>query len=143
MKKYWIWTDGASKGNPGKSGVGYLIRDENGAETEFSAHEPHSTNNKMELTAAILALAAITEPSEVVLTTDSEYVKNGITKWIHGWKKNGWKNAKRQPVKNKDLWVLLDEHASRHQMEWCWVKAHNDDPENERVDTLASDACYE
>lgn len=142
MSKYYIWSDGACKGNPGPGGIGYLIRDEFGNEQVAGIHEPDTTNNRMELTAAILAIAAITEPAHIVLTTDSNYVKQGITEWIHNWKKKNWKTAQGKPVKNQDLWVILDQLVQNHTMEWCWVKGHSKDPENDRVDKLASDACY-
>lgn len=142
MRHYYIFTDGACKGNPGPGGIGYIIRAPDGCETEFSAHEPHTTNNRMELTAAILGLAAITEPSHITITTDSQYVKNGITQWIHGWKKKNWKTAQGKPVKNQDLWVALDSVIQQHTITWCWVKGHSDDLMNDRVDKLASDACY-
>lgn len=142
MNKYQVWTDGACKGNPGPGGAGYLILSPDGNETEFAAHEPHTTNNRMELTAPILALASLPDNATVVLTTDSQYVKNGITQWIHNWRKKKWKNAKGQPVKNQDLWVLLDQQVKRVNVEWEWVKGHSDDYYNDKVDKLASDASY-
>ena len=105
-----------------------------------SGAEPHTTNNRMELRAALEGLIALKRPSVVCLTTDSQYVRQGITSWISGWKRNGWKTAAKQPVKNQDLWVLLDAENSRHQIEWCWVKGHSGHPENERVDAAANDA---
>jgi len=132
-----IFTDGACKGNPGPGGWGVVMR-WNGEERELAGGEIETTNNRMELTAAIMALNALKRPCNVTLTTDSVYVMDGITKWIHGWKKNGWRNASRQPVKNVDLWQALDEAAARHEIEWFWVKGHDGHPENERADELAS-----
>lgn len=110
----------------------------NGEERELAGGEIETTNNRMELTAAIMALNALKRPCNVTLTTDSVYVMDGITKWIHGWKKNGWRNASKQPVKNVDLWQALDEAVARHEVEWLWVKGHDGHPENERADELAS-----
>lgn len=138
MKKVEIFTDGACKGNPGPGGWGALLR--YGAnEKELSGGEADTTNNRMELTAAIKALAALKSPCEVDLYTDSSYVRDGMTKWIHGWMKKGWKTAAKKPVANADLWQALVAEAARHQMRWHWVKAHAGHPENERVDKLASD----
>ncbi|MEQ9662129.1 MAG: ribonuclease HI [Parasphingopyxis sp.] len=135
-----IFTDGACKGNPGPGGWGALIR--YGAhEKELSGGEPETTNNRMELLAAIRALEALTRPSTVRITTDSVYVRDGITKWIHGWRRNGWKTAAKKPVKNADLWQELVEAAAPHDIEWAWVKGHAGHPENERADRLASDAA--
>ena len=135
-----IFTDGACKGNPGPGGWGALIR--SGArERELSGGENPSTNNRMELMAAIEALNALTKPCRVELTTDSNYVREGITKWIHGWRKNGWKTADRKPVKNAELWQALLEASARHQMSWHWVKGHAGHPENERADLLACAAA--
>jgi ribonuclease HI len=137
--KVEIFTDGACSGNPGPGGWGAMVRI--GSVTrELSGGDPHTTNNKMELTAAIEALKCLPEGSTAVLTTDSQYVKNGITSWINTWKKNGWKNAARQPVKNADLWRELDQLNQRHSVQWCWVRGHNGHAENERCDQLARDA---
>ena len=135
-----IATDGACKGNPGPGGWGALIR--SGAhEKELSGGETPSTNNRMELMAAIRALEALNKPCRVTLSTDSKYVMDGLTKWIKGWLKNGWKTADRKPVKNADLWQELLTAAEPHRIEWKWVKGHNGHPDNERADKLASDAA--
>ncbi|MCA1951789.1 MAG: ribonuclease HI [Hyphomicrobiales bacterium] len=131
-----IWTDGACSGNPGPGGWGALLR-YGGTERELSGGEMLTTNNRMELMAAIEALNALKRPCTVVLTTDSQYVRNGITAWIHGWKRNGWKTADRKPVKNAELWQALDEAVRRHQVEWRWIKGHAGHAENERADALA------
>lgn len=143
MKTYRVYTDGSCLGNPGPGGIGYLVINPDGSEREQSAHAAHTTNNQMELTAAILAIASFDEPSHIILTTDSNYVKNGITQWIHNWKRNGWKTAQRKPVKNGDLWKLLDAEVYDrcHKVEWHWVKGHSKHPENERVDKLAQDGA--
>jgi ribonuclease HI len=131
-----IWTDGACSGNPGPGGWGALLRF--GETTrEVSGAEPLTTNNRMELQAAIGALNALKRPCRVVLTTDSQYVKGGITGWIHGWKRNGWKTADKKPVKNVDLWQALEEAVKRHEIEWRWIKGHAGHAENERADELA------
>ena len=140
MKRVEIFTDGACKGNPGPGGWGALLR-MGKHEKELSGSDPHTTNNRMELTAAIKALDALIEPCEVVLHTDSKYVMDGITRWVHGWKKNGWKTASRKPVQNVELWHDLIEVTGRHKVEWVWVKGHDGHPENERVDRLASEAA--
>ncbi len=140
MKTVEIYTDGACKGNPGPGGWGALLR-MGGHEKELSGAEADTTNNRMELTAAIRGLEALREPCEVTLYTDSTYVIDGITKWIHGWKKKGWKTASRKPVLNAELWRDLDLLRSRHDVSWHWVKGHAGHPENERVDQLASDAA--
>jgi len=132
-----IYTDGACKGNPGPGGWGALLTCD-GKEREMFGGEPSTTNNRMELTAVIEALAALTRPSRVVLHTDSQYVQKGITEWIHGWKKKGWKTAARAPVKNVDLWMKLDELAARHHVDWRWVKGHAGHDGNERADELAN-----
>lgn len=139
-KKVELFTDGACKGNPGPGGWGAILR-MGRHEKELSGSDPETTNNRMEMTAAIMALRALTEPCDVLLHTDSRYVIDGITKWVHGWKRNGWKNASRKPVRNADLWHELIEAAARHQVEWEWVKGHDGHPENERADRLASDAA--
>ncbi|MFM9898376.1 ribonuclease HI [Sphingorhabdus sp.] len=140
MKQLEIFTDGACKGNPGPGGWGAVIR-YGKHEKEISGGDPDTTNNRMELSATIQALKILIEPCEVKLHTDSRYVIDGITKWIHGWQRNGWKNASKQPVSNSDLWHDLIEATARHQVEWIWVKGHNGHPENERADRLASDAA--
>ncbi|WP_052134818.1 ribonuclease HI [Sphingomonas sp. 37zxx] len=135
-----IATDGACKGNPGPGGWGALIRF-GATEKELSGGEAQSTNNRMELMAAIEGLNALTKPCRVTLSTDSRYVMDGLTKWIHGWRKNGWKTAARQPVKNAELWQALLAAAAPHRVEWKWVKGHAGHPDNERADKLASDAA--
>ena len=135
-----IATDGACKGNPGPGGWGALIRFGT-AEKELSGGEPMTTNNRMELTAAIEALNALTKPCVVTLSTDSRYVMDGLTKWIHGWRRNGWRTADKKPVKNAELWQALVLAAERHQVSWKWVKGHAGHPDNERADRLASDAA--
>lgn len=134
-----IFTDGACKGNPGPGGWGALMRFK-GVEKSLSGYEPHTTNNRMELMAAIESLKALTRPCSVNLTTDSEYLRKGITEWMVKWKKNGWKTAAKEPVKNADLWQLLDNEAKRHQVKWHWVKGHAGHPENEAADQLANAA---
>lgn len=135
--KVEIYTDGACKGNPGAGGWGALLRF-GSAEKELFGGELNTTNNRMELLAAIEALNALTRPCEVVLTTDSQYVKNGLNSWMAGWKKNGWRTASKQPVKNKELWQALDEACGRHKIEWRWVKGHAGHPGNEKADELAN-----
>jgi ribonuclease HI len=137
MKKVEIFTDGACRGNPGPGGWGALLRC-NGREKTLHGGEPHTTNNRMELRAAIEALTALTEPCEVALTTDSEYVRRGITEWIERWRKNGWRTAAKKPVMNADLWQLLDEQSRRHRVHWHWVKGHSGHSENEIADALAN-----
>ena len=136
-KTVTLYTDGACKGNPGKGGWGVLMR-YGSHEKELFGGEAHTTNNRMELTAIIQGLAALKRPCAVVIYTDSQYVKNGMEKWIHGWKKNGWKTAAKQPVKNKDLWQQLDQLAAQHQIQWQWVRGHAGHAENERADALAN-----
>ena len=131
-----IFTDGACSGNPGPGGWGAILRIGD-HEKELHGGEANSTNNRMELTAAIEALRALTRPCQVVLTTDSVYVKDGITKWIHGWLKNGWKTAAKKPVKNAELWQELWQEVQRHQVDWRWIKGHAGHDENERADALA------
>ncbi len=135
-----IATDGACKGNPGPGGWGALIR-MGAREKEISGGEKLTTNNRMELLAAIRGLQALNRPCRVTLVTDSVYVKDGITKWIHGWQRNNWRTAAKQPVKNVELWQELLEAVKPHRIEWTWVKGHAGDPDNERADTLASDAA--
>jgi len=137
LKKVEIFTDGACRGNPGPGGWGALLRYA-GKEKKLHGGTPDTTNNRMELTAAIEALAVLKEPCEVVLTTDSQYVRMGITQWLQGWKAKGWRTASKQPVKNVDLWQALDEQAQRHRIEWRWVKGHSGHRENEIADALAN-----
>ena len=134
-----LFTDGACQGNPGPGGWGVLLR-YGGVEKELSGAEPATTNNRMELTAVIRGLEALKRPCRVLVTTDSQYVRNGITDWIRRWRRNGWRTADRQPVKNSDLWRRLDEVAASHEVEWHWVKGHAGHPENERADRLATAA---
>jgi len=131
-----IHTDGACSGNPGPGGWGAVLRYQ-GKSRELSGGEVETTNNRMEMMAAIQALEALTRPSTVNLHTDSTYLRDGITKWIHAWKKRGWKTASKKPVKNVDLWQRLEEAMARHEVEWRWVKGHAGHPENERADALA------
>jgi ribonuclease HI len=132
-----IYSDGACKGNPGPGGWGALLR-YGKHEKQLYGGEAQTTNNRMELTAVIRGLQALKRPSKVTIVTDSQYVKNGITQWIHNWKRNGWRTSGKQPVKNADLWRLLDKEVSRHQVEWRWVKGHSGHPENELADQLAN-----
>ena len=137
MKKVEAFTDGACRGNPGPGGWGVLLRF-GGHEKELSGGESHTTNNRMELSAAIEALKALSQTCHVTLTTDSTYVRDGITQWVSQWKANGWKTAAKKPVKNQDLWMALDEQCQRHAVDWQWVKGHAGHPENERADQLAN-----
>ena len=136
-KTVYLYTDGSCKGNPGPGGWGVLMR-YGSHEKELFGGEAQTTNNRMELSAVIEGLAALTRPCRVVICTDSQYVKNGMEKWIHGWKRNGWKTAAKQPVKNAELWQRLDSLAAQHQIEWQWVRGHTGHPENERADELAN-----
>jgi ribonuclease HI len=131
-----IFTDGACSGNPGPGGWGAVLRYK-GTEKELSGGERATTNNRMEMKAAIMALETLKRPSKVELHTDSTYLRDGIMKWIHGWKRNGWKTAAKQPVKNVDLWQRLELAIERHDVTWHWVKGHAGHPENERADALA------
>lgn len=131
-----IFTDGACSGNPGPGGFGALLRTQ-GQEKEVSGFEAQTTNNRMELMAAIAALECLKRPCQIILTTDSEYVRKGITEWLPGWKRKNWLTASKQPVKNVDLWQRLEQAAGMHQIDWRWVKGHNGHVENERVDALA------
>lgn len=140
MKHVEIFTDGACKGNPGPGGWGALIR-YGKHEKEICGGEEDTTNNRMELTAAIQALKLLIEPCEILLHTDSKYVLDGITRWVEGWQRNGWKNASKQPVRNADLWHELINATARHEIEWHWVKGHAGTPGNERADQLASAAA--
>jgi ribonuclease HI len=137
MKEVVIYTDGACKGNPGPGGWGALLQS-GGHEREIFGGEPHTTNNRMELTAVIRALQALTASCPVAIHTDSQYVKNGIETWIHGWRRNGWKTADRKPVKNADLWRELAALAAGHAVSWHWVRGHADNPGNLRADALAN-----
>jgi len=137
LSKIEIFTDGACRGNPGPGGWGALLR-AGKHQKELFGGEKETTNNRMELMAAIKALEAVKQPSVIALTTDSQYVRKGITEWITGWKKKGWINSQRKPVKNADLWKLLDEQNQRHQVAWHWVKGHSGHPENEKADDLAN-----
>jgi len=132
-----IYTDGACRGNPGPGGWGALLR-YGDKEKELFGGEPQTTNNRMELTAVIRALEALNRQVSARVTTDSIYVRNGITQWIHNWKRNGWRTADKKPVKNADLWQALDQLVQQHEIEWHWVKAHNGHAENERADQLAN-----
>ena len=141
MTELLAYTDGACSGNPGPGGWGALMIARDGTEVlkerELKGGEAQTTNNKMELMAAIAALEALDRASNITVVTDSNYVKNGITSWIHGWKRNGWKNAAKKPVANADLWKRLDEAQARHTVSWKWVKGHAGHAENERADELA------
>ena len=135
-----IYTDGACKGNPGPGGWGALLI-KGGTEKELFGGEPLTTNNRMELTAVIRALSALKRSCEVDVYTDSQYVRQGIMAWIHNWKRNGWKTADKKPVKNADLWEVLDTLAAQHSVTWHWVKGHADNPGNLRADALANRGC--
>ena len=135
-KRVEIFTDGACSGNPGPGGWGAILR-YNGSVKEMSGGEADTTNNRMELMAAIQALDALKQACKVDLFTDSVYVRDGIGKWIHGWKKNGWRTADKKPVKNAELWQALDAARGRHEVTWHWIKGHAGHPENERADELA------
>lgn len=141
MAELFAWTDGACSGNPGPGGWGVLLRALDGAaivkERELQGGEADTTNNRMELMAAIRALEVLERPSTLTLITDSAYVKNGVTSWIHGWKRNGWKTSANKPVANAELWQRLDAAQARHSVTWKWIKGHAGHPENERADELA------
>ncbi|MCU4652561.1 ribonuclease HI [Roseibacterium sp. SDUM158016] len=141
MPELFAYTDGACSGNPGPGGWGALLQAKDGEtvlkERELNGGEADTTNNRMELLAAIAALEALERPSKITVVTDSAYVKGGITAWLHSWKRNGWKTMSRKPVKNEDLWRRLEEAAARHDVTWEWVKGHAGHPENERADELA------
>jgi ribonuclease HI len=136
MKKVEIFTDGACSGNPGPGGWGVLLR-YNDTEKQLYGGEPETTNNRMELMAAIKALQALKQSCEIDLYTDSQYLRKGITEWIHNWKRNGWRNSNKKPVKNSDLWQQLDTEVLRHKISWHWVEGHSGHPENELADELA------
>jgi ribonuclease HI len=140
MDKVEIFTDGACKGNPGPGGWGAWLK-AGDHEKEICGGEANTTNNRMELMAVIEALTALTRPCKVVLHTDSQYVQTGISEWIHGWKKRGWRTAAKEPVKNADLWQALDAAQARHQVEWRWVRGHVGHVGNERADQLANRGC--
>ncbi len=141
MPELFAYTDGACSGNPGPGGWGVLLQAKEGdrvvRERELKGGEPDTTNNRMELLAAISALEGLSRPSEITVVTDSAYVKNGVTQWIHGWKRNGWRTAGKKPVKNAELWQRLDTAQARHKVRWEWIKGHAGHPENERADELA------
>ena len=137
MRHVEIFTDGACRGNPGPGGWGAILRS-SGREREIYGSEPETTNNRMELTAAIRALEALRQRCKISLYTDSQYVSQGITEWLANWKKRSWRTADRKPVKNQDLWMRLDELAAIHDIEWHWVRGHDGHPENERADALAN-----
>ncbi|MGR3805270.1 ribonuclease HI [Marinibacterium profundimaris] len=141
MAEIFAYTDGACSGNPGPGGWGVLLQAKDGETVkktrELSGGEAATTNNRMELMAAITALETLGKPSKITVVTDSAYVKNGVTGWIHGWKRNGWKTSAKKPVKNVELWQRLDEAQARHDVTWKWVKGHAGHPENERADELA------
>ena len=142
MNKVEIFTDGACKGNPGPGGWGAILR-YGTAEKEIYGSSKNTTNNIMELTAVIESLKNLKKPCELIITTDSKYVKNGITEWIHNWKKNGWRTAAKKEVKNKELWIELDSLIQIHSISWDWVKGHSGHPENDRADLLANVAIEE
>ena len=142
VTELFAFTDGGCSGNPGPGGWGVVLQAVRGGEVvkerELSGGAPETTNNRMELTAAIEALAALRTPSDITIVTDSTYLRDGITGWIHGWKRNGWKTAAKKPVKNDDLWKRLDAATEGHAIEWVWVKGHSGNPGNERADALAN-----
>ena len=142
MNKVEIFTDGACKGNPGPGGWGAILRYDE-TEKEIYGASKNTTNNIMEMTAVIESLKNLKKPCELIITTDSKYVKNGITNWIHNWKKNGWKTAAKKEVKNKELWIELDALIKTHSISWDWVKGHSGHPENDRADLLANLAIEE
>jgi ribonuclease HI len=140
MKTVQLITDGACLGNPGPGGWAYILRYKDKKKEAFGS-EPHTTNNRMELTAAVEGLRALKEGCEVEITTDSEYLKNGITQWIHGWKRNGWKTSAKKPVVNQDLWMALDDVVQHHKTTWKWTKGHANHADNNRCDELATAAA--
>ncbi|HAY44763.1 MAG TPA: ribonuclease HI [Gammaproteobacteria bacterium] len=142
MSKVVIYTDGACKGNPGAGGWGAYLSYQ-GSESELYGYEPETTNNRMEIKAAIEALAALKRSCQVDLYTDSEYLRKGVTEWMQAWIKNGWRTAAKKPVKNKDLWLELENQIARHKIDWHWVKGHAGDPGNEKADELANLAISE
>ena len=138
--KYVVYTDGACSGNPGPGGWGAVILDEKKNETNISGEEKSTTNNRMELVAPIMALRKIKKASEIIIYTDSTYLKNGITTWIKNWEKNGWKSVSKKPVKNKDLWIILSRLSKEQIIDWKWIKAHSGNKYNEIADKLATEA---
>ncbi len=140
MKSVRLITDGSCLGNPGPGGWAAILR-HGRHKKELSGSDPQTTNNRMEMTAVIEGLETLKQPCRIRVEIDSEYVKNGITKWIHGWKKRGWKTSAKQPVKNKELWRKLDDAIARHEVEWKWVKGHADHDDNNRCDELAREAA--
>jgi ribonuclease HI len=140
LKEVQLITDGACLGNPGPGGWASILR-YNHHKRELVGSEPHTTNNRMELTAVIQGLKALREDCQVEVITDSEYVKNGITKWIHGWKRNGWRTSAKKPVMNQDLWEDLDREVTRHKVHWTWTKGHANHDDNNRADELAAQAA--
>ena len=142
MSKVVIYTDGACKGNPGAGGWGAYLSYQ-GSESELYGYEPETTNNRMEIKAAIEALAALKRSCQVDLYTDSEYLRKGVTEWMQAWIKNGWRTAAKKPVKNKDLWLELENQIARHKIDWHWVNGHAGDPGNEKADELANLAISE
>jgi ribonuclease HI len=142
VKNVQLITDGACLGNPGPGGWACILR-YGDRKREMSGASPHTTNNRMEITAALEGLSALKEPCEVEVVTDSEYLKNGITTWIHGWKRNGWKTSAKKPVVNQDLWMALDSQVARHRVNWTWTKGHADHEDNNRCDELATRAARE
>jgi ribonuclease HI len=142
MAKVWIYTDGACRGNPGPGGWGALLR-YGEHEKEIYGAEAETTNNRMELMAAIRALESLSRPCEVTVVTDSQYLRKGITEWLPQWKRRGWKTADKQPVKNQDLWERLERAIHTHQVQWDWIKGHSGHPDNERADQLANRAIDE
>ena len=136
MKEIKLITDGSCLGNPGPGGWAAILRF-GPKKKELSGNDPNTTNNRMEMTAVLEGLKALNEPCRILIEIDSEYVKNGITQWMAGWKRNGWKTSAKKPVKNQDLWIALDEALSRHDVEWKWVKGHADHDDNNRCDELA------
>ena len=140
MKSVTLITDGSCLGNPGPGGWAAILR-HGRHKKELSGSDPQTTNNRMEMTAVIEGLATLKQPCRIRVEIDSEYVKNGITKWIHGWKKRGWKTSAKQPVKNEDLWRKLDQAIAQHEIEWTWVKGHADHDDNNRCDELAREAA--
>lgn len=137
-----LYSDGACRGNPGPGGWGVLLRYD-GIEKTLKGGTANTTNNRMELQATIEGLRALKRPCHVIVYTDSKYVQDGISKWIHNWRKNNWKTTDKKPIKNQDLWLELDLEASKHEIEWRWVKGHSDHPENDRADALARQAIDE
>ncbi|WP_108652919.1 ribonuclease HI [Dongshaea marina] len=140
LKQVELYTDGSCLGNPGPGGYGVLMRYQQHTK-ELSQGYRLTTNNRMELLAALVGLQTLKEPCQIDLYSDSQYLRQGITQWITGWKRNGWKTSNKEPVKNRDLWQLLDQESNRHQVQWHWVKGHSGHPENERCDELARQAA--